>query len=106
MKNCDHSNFIFQTSLNTLKANRNLFTDYYADWSKGKPQKQGQIKGFIENRHDQSIFSVVCKKYGAEFLQGNELDGDDDKGFETGALFGLAELENEMCCFHTGFIFM
>lgn len=76
MKNCDHANFIFQTSLDTLRADRNLFTDYYADWSKGKPQKQGQIKGFIENRHDQSIFSVVCKKYGAELLKGNELDGD------------------------------
>ena len=76
MKNCSHTNFIFETSLNTLKTNRNLFTDYYADWSKGRPQKQGQTKGFIENRHDQSIFSVICKKYGADFLKSNEADGD------------------------------
>ena len=76
MKNCDHSNFIFQTSLDALKANRNLFTDHYADWSKGKPQKQGQIKGFIENRHDQSILSVLCRKYGADFLASNEADID------------------------------
>ena len=67
MKNCKHVNMIYQTCLNALKSDRNLFTDHYSNLS--------QHKGFIENRHDQSIFSVVCKKYGAELLKQNEADG-------------------------------
>lgn len=66
MKNCKHSNMIYQTCLNCLKSDSNLFTDHYSNLS--------QHKGFIENRHDQSIFSVVCKKHGAEFLKQNEAD--------------------------------
>lgn len=67
MKNCKHVNIIYQTCLNALKSDRNLFTDHYNDFS--------HHEGFIENRHDQSIFSVVCKKYGAELLKQNEADG-------------------------------
>ena len=28
-----------------------------------------QIKEFIENRHDQSILSVMSKKYGSEIIE-------------------------------------
>ena len=27
------------------------------------PSKTKNLKGFIENRHDQSVFSLLCKKY-------------------------------------------
>ena len=68
MKNCKHVNMIYQTCLNALKSDRNLFTDHYDNLS--------QHKGFIENRHDQSSFSLVCKKHVVEFLKRNEADGD------------------------------
>ena len=32
------------------------------------------LSGFIENRHDQSIFSLICKKYGVKTLSAFEID--------------------------------
>ena len=32
------------------------------------------FKGFQENRHDQSIFSLICKKYGVKTLSAFEID--------------------------------
>ncbi|MDB9826714.1 hypothetical protein OAC14_00065 [Candidatus Pelagibacter sp.] len=32
------------------------------------------LKGFIENRHDQSIFSILCKKYKVKTLSAFEID--------------------------------
>jgi hypothetical protein len=32
------------------------------------------LKGFVENRHDQSIFSILCKKYKVKTLSAFEID--------------------------------
>ena len=37
------------------------------------------FKGFIENRHDQSIFSLLCKKYKVKTLSAFEIDWAYDK---------------------------
>ena len=42
-----------------------------ADDSKSK---LNNLKGFLENRHDQSIFSLICKKYGVKTLSAFEID--------------------------------
>jgi hypothetical protein len=36
------------------------------------PSKSFNFKGFIENRHDQSIFSILCKMNNAEILSSFE----------------------------------
>lgn len=45
----------FETYKNLLDQDPLLITDYY---------DKNQIDGFIENRHDQSIFSLLSKKFG------------------------------------------
>jgi len=42
-----------------------------ADDSKSKIKN---LKGFVENRHDQSIFSILCKKYKVKTLSAFEID--------------------------------
>ena len=51
---------------NVYKDNFNLTDD-----SKSKIKN---LKGFIENRHDQSIFSILCKKYKVKTLSAFEID--------------------------------
>ncbi len=51
---------------NVYKKNFNL-----ADDSKSKIKN---LKGFVENRHDQSIFSILCKKYKVKTLSAFEID--------------------------------
>jgi len=46
---------IIKETLNTLYENPLLFTDHY---------NNNQQKQFIDNRHDQSILSIIRKKYG------------------------------------------
>lgn len=38
-----------------------------------KPSRTPNLKGFTENRHDQSIFSILAKKYKIEAVSTNEL---------------------------------
>ncbi len=38
------------------------------------PSKIKNLKGFLENRHDQSIFSLICKKYEVKTLSAFEID--------------------------------
>lgn len=45
----------------TIYKNVLLFTDYY--------NKQNQIPDFIDNRHEQSILSIIMKKYGSIILK-------------------------------------
>ena len=54
------SNFFLSEYKNIIKHDPYLITDKYND--------SGQKSYFIENRHDQSIFSVIAKKYGSEVL--------------------------------------
>ena len=49
-----------QEFFDVLNDDENLITDYY---------KNGQIGEFIENRHDQSILSLISKKHGGEILE-------------------------------------
>ena len=36
--------------------------------------KLNNLRGFLENRHDQSIFSLICKKYSVKTLSAFEID--------------------------------
>ena len=38
------------------------------------PSKIENLEGFIENRHDQSVFSLLCKKYNLESISAYECD--------------------------------
>ncbi|MDA9604575.1 hypothetical protein N9S39_02550 [Candidatus Pelagibacter sp.] len=51
----------------------NVYNDNFslADDSKSKINN---LKGFVENRHDQSIFSILCKKYKVKTLSAFEID--------------------------------
>jgi hypothetical protein len=53
-KNANSMNIV-STWLNTLHQNPLLFTDHY--------NKNEQCERFIDNRHDQSVLSVICKLY-------------------------------------------
>ena len=44
-----------------LEKDSKLITDYYSSFK--------QAQNFIENRHDQSIFSLMSKKYGSEIIK-------------------------------------
>ena len=44
-----------------LVTDSRLITDYYSSFE--------QIPEFVENRHDQSIFSLMSKKYGSEIIK-------------------------------------
>jgi hypothetical protein len=60
-RKCANSINIVSAWLNALHANPLLFTDHY--------NKNKQCKMFIDNRHDQSICSVLCKLYKTIILE-------------------------------------
>ena len=59
MKNNEKTMKIIDDCISVLRADHLLVTDYY---------NIGQCKEFIENRHDQSILSLVRKKHGSIVL--------------------------------------
>ena len=52
----EHTKILFKEYRDVLKFDKNLITDNY--------NNSTQHEGFIENRHDQSIFSLLTKKMG------------------------------------------
>tara|TARA_B110000858_G_C17761291_1_gene454660 strand:+ start:158 stop:883 length:726 start_codon:yes stop_codon:yes gene_type:complete len=60
MKNTDKMKKIIADCINVLRTDHLLVTDYY--------NKLGQCSDFIDNRHDQSILSLVRKKRGSIVL--------------------------------------
>lgn len=57
MKKCDHVINLFTKCLQIIDSDHNLITDYYNNID--------QIPEFIDNRHDQSILSVLVKLHGS-----------------------------------------
>ena len=70
MKNNQETRSIMQLEYNTYKANKLLATDYYNN--KQEPY-------FIDNRHDQSIFSVITKLNNNVMVLGDETNVHDTK---------------------------
>lgn len=60
MKKTDKLKTIIDECINVLRYDHLLVTDYY--------NKHNQCKEFIDNRHDQSILSLIRKKYGSIVL--------------------------------------
>jgi len=60
-RKCANSINIVSAWLNALHANPLLFTDHY--------NKNNQCEMFIDNRHDQSVCSVLCKLYKSIILE-------------------------------------
>ena len=60
-KNDKHSRDLLNNYSALLEQDSNLITDYYSTFE--------QHKKFIENRHDQSIFSLLSKIYGCELIE-------------------------------------
>jgi hypothetical protein len=60
MKNTENMMKIIDECINVLRTDNLLVTDHY--------NKIGQCSDFIDNRHDQSILSLVRKKYGSIIL--------------------------------------
>lgn len=60
MKNTEKMMEIIDECINVLRTDHLLVTDHY--------NKMGQCSGFIDNRHDQSILSLVRKKHGSIIL--------------------------------------
>ena len=60
-RKCANSINIVSAWLNALHANSLLFTDHY--------NKNKQCEIFIDNRHDQSVCSVLCKLYKTIILE-------------------------------------
>jgi hypothetical protein len=56
MRKCDHVMKLFIQCMRIIDNDTNIITDYY--------NKIDQIPEFIDNRHDQSILSVLIKLYG------------------------------------------
>ena len=63
IKKNEHSRMIFDKYIKALYDNPLMFTDYY---------NKNQCKEFIDNRHDQSVFSLLRKKYGSVVISGDE----------------------------------
>tara|TARA_B100000242_G_C43050114_1_gene490587 strand:+ start:1017 stop:1832 length:816 start_codon:yes stop_codon:yes gene_type:complete len=59
-KKNDHTKFFFEKFFEVINHDFNLITDFY---------NLDQIEGFVENRHDQSILSIISKKYGGVILE-------------------------------------
>ena len=57
LKKCAHTQMLVDIWYNTLVKHRALFTD--------EMDEQGQAAAFIDHRHDQSIFSIIRKKFGS-----------------------------------------
>ena len=64
MKNTDKMMKIIDECINVLRSDKLMVTDHY--------NKIGQCDDFIDNRHDQSILSLVRKKYGSIVLSDDE----------------------------------
>ena len=60
MKNTEKIMKIIDECINVLRMDHLLVTDHY--------NKMGQCKDFIDNRHEQSILSLVRKKHGSIVL--------------------------------------
>ena len=60
-KSNEDSKEYFNEYKKLLDFDENLITDFY--------NKEKQIDGFNENRHDQSIFSTLSKLYGSEYIK-------------------------------------
>lgn len=61
IKKCEHSLNIFNDFFKTLDSDHKLITDHY--------NKTNQITTFVDNRHDQSILSVVRKIRGSVVIR-------------------------------------
>jgi len=59
-KKNEHTDNFFNIFLKLLRENPLLVTDFY---------KEDQIDQFVENRHDQSIMSIISKKFGGVILE-------------------------------------
>lgn len=59
-KNCDHTKNLLNIFFDLLSKDWELISDKY---------NNNQIPNFLENRHDQSIWSVLTKKYGGEIIE-------------------------------------
>ena len=59
-QNNKHSHEIFEEFFKLLDYDRMLITDYY---------NKNQINSFVDNRHDQSIFSLLSKKFGGVIIK-------------------------------------
>ena len=57
IKKCDHSIKLYKLWWKTAVENPFLFSDH---------PSPNNFPGFIENRHDQSVFSILCKVHGVE----------------------------------------
>jgi hypothetical protein len=64
LKKCANTIKIFEEYEKVLEYDQRLTTDYY--------NKIGQADFFVENRHDQSILSLLRKKYGSVMLDRDE----------------------------------
>ncbi len=60
-KKNNHTREFINIFKEVLRADKNLITDMY--------NNENQHKGFIENRHDQSIFSLISKTVGSEIIE-------------------------------------
>ena len=61
MKKHDKTKYILNKCIELLTKDKLIITDEY--------NKKNQLESFIDNRHDQSILSLVRKKYGSIILQ-------------------------------------
>ncbi|MEY4293057.1 MAG: hypothetical protein RIQ61_1455 [Bacteroidota bacterium] len=64
LKKCEKSIKLIKKWLKTME-NINLIDD--------SPSLSPNFHDFIEHRHDQSILSVLCKKFGCELISGKEI---------------------------------
>ena len=60
-KKNNHTREFINIFKEVLSTDKNLITDMY--------NNENQHKGFIENRHDQSIFSLISKTVGSEIIE-------------------------------------
>lgn len=58
-RNCEHTKYLLKVFFELITKDWKLITDHY---------NVNQNKDFIENRHDQSILSVMSKKYGSVII--------------------------------------
>ena len=58
-RNCEHTKYLLKVFFELITKDWKLITDHY---------NINQNKDFIENRHDQSILSVMSKKYGSVII--------------------------------------
>ena len=64
VKKCDHSSKIYSYWWEAAKERPDLFYD--------SPSIVPNLNGFIENRHDQSVWSLICKKF--EVIEKKDID--------------------------------